>query len=252
MTTIGQTTGAAPRSALVLGGSSGIGADVVRVLARNGHDVAVGHLSGEDRAADLVGAAVDAGGRALAVRADVRTEQGVVDAFAAAEAELGGLDVVVHCVGGWTFTKLVDLTVEEMDEMWALNLRSALLVLREAARRLRDDGRVVLLSSAAADLAPARQIGYAAAKSGLETAARVAAKELGKQSITVNVVRPGATDTPQLRRTTSEKAIEAMSAAPALRRLGQPDDIAEVVGFLCSDRARWVTGAVLDATGGLR
>jgi 3-oxoacyl-[acyl-carrier protein] reductase len=245
-------TARAARTALVLGGSSGIGAEVVRVLARDGHDVAVGHLSGEDRAADLVRAVADLGRRAVAVRADARTEDGVIGAFAAAQAELAELDVVVHCVGGWTFTKLVDLSVEEMDEMWALNLRSALLVLREAARRLRDGGRVVLLSSAAADLAPPRQISYAAAKSGLETAARVAAKELGKQGITVNVVRPGATDTPQLRRTTSDKAIEAMSAAPALRRLGQPDDVAEVVGLLCSDRARWVTGVVLDATGGLR
>jgi 3-oxoacyl-[acyl-carrier protein] reductase len=245
-------TAPAARTALVLGGSSGIGAQVVRVLARDGHDVAVGHLSGEDRAAELARTVAETGRRAVGVRADARTEEGVVGAFEAVHSELGGLDVVVHCVGGWTFTKLVDLSVEEMDEMWALNLRSALLVLREAARRLHDGGRVVLLSSAAADLAPARQISYAAAKSGLETAARVAAKELGRQGITVNVVRPGATDTPQLRRTTSDKAIEAMSAAPALRRLGQPDDVAEVVGFLVSERARWVTGVVMDATGGLR
>lgn len=240
------------RCALVLGGSSGIGAAGVRALARDGHDVAIGYATGEDRAAALVGEVTDLGRRAVAVRADVRSEEGVVGAFESAEGELGGLDVVVHSVGEWTFTRLAELTVEEMDQMWALNLRSVLLTLREAARRLRDGGRIVVISSAVADLAPARQISYAAAKGGLETAVRVAAKELGKQGITVNAVRPGATDTPQLRRTTSEKAVEAMASAPALRRLGQPDDVADVVAFLCSDRARWVTGTVVDATGGLR
>lgn len=240
------------RTALVLGGSSGIGAAVVRALAREGHDVAVGHLSGTDRAGALVRDAVAEGRTAVAVQADVRTEQGVVDAFDAAERDLGGLDVVVHCVGAWTFTKLQDLTVEEMDESWALNLRSVLLTLRESARRVRDGGRVVVLSSAVADLAPARQISYAAAKGGLEAAVRVAAKELGRRGITVNAVRPGATDTPALRSTTSEKAIEAMSAAPTLRRLGEPEDVADVVVFLVSDAARWMTGSVLDATGGLR
>lgn len=240
------------RTALVLGGSSGIGAAVVRRLARDGHDVAVGHVTGEDRAAALVQEVAAAGRTGVAVGADVRTEEGVVGAFDAAERELGGLDVVVHSVGAWTFTKLADLTVEEMDESWALNLRSVLLTLRESARRVRDGGRVVVLSSAVADLAPARQISYAAAKGGLETAVRVAAKEMGRRGVTVNAVRPGATDTPALRRTTSEKAIEAMSSAPTLRRLGEPEDIADVVAFLAGDGARWVTGSVLDATGGLR
>lgn len=240
------------RAALVLGGSSGIGAAVVRRLAHDGHDVAVGHVTGEDRAAALVQEVADVGRTGVAVRADVRTEEGVVGAFEAAERELGGLDVVVHSVGAWTFTKLADLTVQEMDESWALNLRSVLLTLRESARRLRDGGRVVVLSSAVADLAPARQISYAAAKGGLETAVRVAAKEMGRRGVTVNAVRPGATDTPALRRTTSDKAIEAMSNAPTLRRLGEPEDIADVVAFLVGDGARWVTGAVLDATGGLR
>lgn len=239
-------------TALVLGGSSGIGAAVVRALVRDGHDVAVGHHSGPDRALALVGQAQAAGRRAVGVPADVRTEQGVVDAFDTAERELGGLDVVVHSVGAWTYTKLVDLTVEEMDESWALNLRSVLLTLRESARRVRDGGRIVVLSSAVADLAPARQISYAAAKGGLEAAVRVAAKELGRRGVTVNAVRPGATDTPALRRTTSEQAIEAMSGAPTLRRLGEPEDIADVVAFLAGTGGRWVTGSVLDATGGLR
>lgn len=173
------TAPASARTALVLGGSSSIGAAVVRAVAE---------------------------------RVDVRQDS----------------------VGDWTFTRLAELTVEEMDASRSLNLRSVLLALRESARRLPDGGRVVVLSSAVADLAPARQISDAAARGELETAVRVAANELGRQGITVTRFGP-VPRTPQLcagpPRTTPDKAVEAMSSASALR---------------------WVTGSVLDATSGLR
>jgi 3-oxoacyl-[acyl-carrier protein] reductase len=111
---------------------------------------------------------------------------------------------------------------------------------------------VVVVSSVAAVLAPARQTSYVMAKAAAEAAVRVAAKELGRKGIRVNAVRPGATDTPQLRSTTSEPAIEAMAKAPALGGLGDPDDVASAVTFLLSRGARWVTGTVVEATGGLR
>ena len=108
-----------------------------------------------------------------------------------------------------------------------------------------------MLSSAPADVAPAKQSKYAATRAGLEAAARVAAKELASRGITVNVVRPGATDTETLRAGTSDRAIEAMATSNAMRRLGTPDDIAGAVMMLVSPDAAWVTGAIIDATGGL-
>jgi 3-oxoacyl-[acyl-carrier protein] reductase len=231
---------------LVLGGSSGIGAAVVRRLAAAGRSVVFTHHTGGERAAAL---AAELGGGVRTVPCDVRRPEDLEAAFDAAGDALTG---VVHCAGAWTYTRLDELTVEELDDSWALNARSVALTLQQAGRHVIDGGSVVVVSSAAAELAPARQTSYVMGKAAAEAAVRVAAKEFGRKGIRVNAVRPGATDTPQLRSTTGEAAIEAMAKAPALRRLGDPDDVASVITFLLGPDAGWVTGTVVEATGGLR
>jgi 3-oxoacyl-[acyl-carrier protein] reductase len=231
---------------LVLGGSSGIGEATVRRLAADGVPVLFTHRTGADRAERIC---AELGEGVRTVPCDVRDPGSLAAAFAAAGDGLAG---VVHCAGAWTYTRLAELTVDELDDAWALNGRSVVLTLQHAGRVLPEGGAVVVVSSVAAELAPARQASYVMTKAAAEAAARVGAKELGRQGIRVVVVRPGATDTPQLRAGTSEKAIEAMAGAPALRRLGAPDDLSGVIAFLLGPDARWVTGTVVEATGGLR
>lgn len=236
-------------SAVVVGGGGGIGAAISERLA-TGHAVAIGYLNNEPRAESVAGKINDAGGSAVAIGSDVSTDHGVEVLFAAAE-QLAPIRTVVHCAGAWDFTKLDGLTSEIVERDFRTNLGSALLTLSAAAERVIDSGRIVMLSSAAAYLAPARQASYAAMKAGVEAAARVAAKELGRRGITVNVVRPGATDTDRLHDSTAPRAIEAMATANTARRLGTPDDIAKVVAWLATADSGWVTASVIDANGGL-
>ncbi|MFH5821917.1 SDR family NAD(P)-dependent oxidoreductase [Georgenia sp. AZ-5] len=237
--------------ALVIGGGGGIGSAVTRALSEDGYEVVVTYSANRERAEGLVGELVGSG-RPAALRALDATDSAQLDGAVRELAGGGRLTCLVHCVGRWTFTHLTELTDEEIDEILRLNLVSTLYALRAAGRHVADGGSVVTVSSAATDLAPKRQASYVAAKAGVEAASRVAAKELGARGVRVNVVRPGATDTGLLRSTTSPRAIEAMSTANVLRRLGTPGDVGEVVSFLCSDKARFVTGSVLDVAGGLR
>jgi 3-oxoacyl-[acyl-carrier protein] reductase len=239
----------AGRVAIVTGASRGIGRAVAERLGRDGAAVVVNYAARAERAAEVVESIAHAGGRARAVAADVSDAAQVAALFDTAEEAFGGVDVLVNNAGTAVFKPTADVTDEEFDRVFGLNARGTFFALREAARRLRPNGRVVNVSTGGtAGSSPGGGL-YTASKAAVEQFTSALAKELGPRGITVNSVLPGLTRTDGL--IMPRDAVEQAVARTPLGRLGEPDDVAAVVAFLVSDDARWVTGQHIRASGGL-
>ncbi|MFF9001348.1 SDR family oxidoreductase [Streptomyces achromogenes] len=243
---------AAPRRvALVTGGSRGIGRAVAERLAQEGLTVAVNYASDSASARETVEAITAAGGRAIALRADVADEHAVTDAFDRVRDEFGGVDVVVHCAGRLALSPIADLDLDVLDAVLRTNLRGTFVVARQAARRLRAGGSFVAFSTSVVATQFPAYGAYAASKGGVEAITLILARELRGRDITVNTVAPGPTATDMFLDGKTEEQIEALAKAAPLERLGTPADIAGVVAFLTSAQGHWVNGQVLRANGGM-
>lgn len=238
------------RVSVVTGASRGIGAATARRLARDGYAVMVNYLSNHDLAAGVVADIKAAGGIADLRQADVADPVAVAALFDAAEAAFGGVDIVVNNAGIMNVGPFALFTDDLFDRMMATNVKGSFNVLREAARRTRDGGRIISLSSSVIKMPPPATGPYAASKAAQESFTAVLAKELAGRNISVNAISPGAVDT-QLLRQHGEDALRGIPGATPHGRLGQPEDIAEVVAFLCSTGGFWVNGQNIPANGGL-
>ncbi|WP_067169191.1 SDR family oxidoreductase [Microtetraspora niveoalba] len=243
------------KTALVTGASRGIGRAVAERLAADGALVAVNYARDEAAAAETVAAITKKGGRAFPVRAELGVPGDVDALFAALDRELGSdapVDVLVHNAGINVSAVIEDVTPEMYDRGFAVNTRAAFFVTRRALARMPDGGRIVTITSGVTRIAFPEGIAYAMTKGALDSFTLALAKHLGPRGITVNNVAPGIIDTDinagWLRG--DADAWRASAARAALGRVGEPSDVADVVAFLASDDARWVTGATIDATGG--
>lgn len=238
------------RIAVVIGGSRGIGAAIAERLAATATVLLSysGDAAGAEAAVERIAAG---GGRASAVRADVRDRAAIEALFEAVRAQHGRIDILVNNAGISGAGPLIDLGWDAIGEVLDVNLRGTLYCIARAAPLFpASGGAIINLGSALAQQPVPGQALYAASKAGIEAVTRVAAQELGPRGIRVNAIAPGPVDTVLLGADEATKGFLASRAA--LGRIAVPGDIAAIAAFLASDEARWITGQVIGADGGLR
>jgi 3-oxoacyl-[acyl-carrier protein] reductase len=244
-------TDKANKVAIVTGASRGIGAAVAERLARDGLAVIINYSSNAGPAKTLVHQIEARGGRALAAKADVSDPDAIRGMFDAAERAFGGIDVLVNNAGIMKLARLADSDDASLDQQIAVNLKGSFYGMREAARRLRDGGRIVNFSTSVVGTKLETYSICAATKAAVETMTAILSKELRGRNITVNAVAPGPVATELFLTGKSPELIERMAKMTPMERIGTPEDIASVVSLLVSPDGGWINGQVLRANGGL-
>jgi 3-oxoacyl-[acyl-carrier protein] reductase len=245
----------AGKTAVVTGGSKGIGAGIAKALAAEGAAVAVNYASDRTGAEKVVAEITAAGGKAIAVQGSVAKAEDVTRLFDEAQTALGGIDILVNNAGVYAFTPLEAVTEAEFRRQFDTNVLGVLLASQEAAKRFGPDGgSIINISSSAVTLElPAFSI-YTGTKASVDAITRVLAKELGPRKIRVNAIAPGAVETEGTHTAgiIGSDFETQIVAGTALGRMGQPSDIAPVATFLASPDSFWITGEVIAVAGGNR
>jgi len=239
------------RIAIVTGASRGIGAAVAERLASDGLTVIVNY-SGDVKSAEALTAKIErGGGRALPVKADVSNPKAVREMFDKAAATFGGIDVLINNAGIMKLATIVDSDDALFDQQIAINLKGSFNTMREAAKRLRNGGRIVNFSTSVVGTKLETYGVYTATKSAVETMTAILSKELRGRNITVNAVAPGPVATELFLTGKSQELIDRLARMNPMERLGTPQDIASTVAFLVGPDGGWINGQVLRANGGM-
>ena len=238
------------KTALVTGASRGIGQYTAKRLASDGARVGVHYAINEQGAQETVAAIEAAGGSAFAVQAEFGARDSAQALWNACDEHADGVDIIVNNAGDAVYGRIHEIAEEDFDRQFAINVKAPLFIIQHGLSRLRDGGRIINISSAASYLASPMVTMYAMTKGAINTLTRTLAWDLGNRQITVNAVAPGPTTTTMSWWLADPDARAWAEAQTALGRVGDPQDIGDIIAFLASDGARWITGQVLDATGG--
>ncbi len=237
--------------AIVTGPSQGIGRAIAEQLGKEGASVLIDYRQNQQEAEQVVKVIEQQGGKAQAVQADISHVPDIVRLFETCLSTFGRPNILVANAGIVTLGPLTEISEEEFDRVFSLNAKGTLFSLREAAKHLQDGGRVVLTSSSTTFFPTSGAYIYAGSKATIKMYTEIAAQDLGGRGITVNSVVPGVIETSLATRLPQEFKDSVTQSSP-FKRLGQPQDIADVVAFLVSDEARWVTGQEILVNGGAK
>jgi 3-oxoacyl-[acyl-carrier protein] reductase len=235
------------KNALVTGGSRGIGRAIGERLAADGAMVVINYARNEQLAHEAVKAVSAKGGKAMGIQADVSKPAEVRRLFGEAEKAIGPLDVVIANAGVYLSKPLIENTEADYDYVFDINTRGVFFTLQEAARRVRDGGRIIAISTGGTKMMFPNSALYLGSKAAVEQFARSLSRELGPRNVTVNVLSPGFTDTDML----PDQYREYGASLSPFNRVGTAKEVADVAAFLASDAARWVTGQNVQAGGGV-
>jgi 3-oxoacyl-[acyl-carrier protein] reductase len=235
------------KNALVTGGSRGIGRAIGERLAADGATVVINYARNEQLAQEVVKAVSAKGGKGMGIQADVSKPAEVRRLFSEAEKAIGPLDVVIANAGVYLSKPLIENTEADYDYVFDINTRGVFFTLQEAARRVRDGGRIIAISTGGTKMMFPNSALYLGSKAAVEQFARSLSRELGPRNVTVNVLSPGFTETDML----PEQYREYGASLSPFNRVGTAKEVADVAAFLASDGARWVTGQNVQAGGGV-
>lgn len=236
--------------AIITGSSRGIGRAIAEQLADLGANVVINYSSSPEKAAEVAEAIIQKGGKAAAIHADLSKVSDVEQLFAQTIAAFGKVDILINNAGLMITKPLADVTEADFDKQFAVNVKGTFFACQQALLHMENNGRIVNFStSVVGQMFPAYSV-YAGTKGAVEQFTRQLAKEFGPKGITINAVAPGPVNTELFLVGKTEQQIEGIRKVNAFGRIGEPDDIANVIEFLVSDKSQWVTGQTLRVNGG--
>ncbi|OUL24405.1 3-ketoacyl-ACP reductase [Nostoc sp. RF31YmG] len=241
----------AGKVAIVTGASRGIGRAIALKLASNGASVTVNYAGNTAKAQEVVAEITQQGGQALPVQADISQVAEIKRLFDQTIEKFGKVDILINNAGIVIYQPITEVTESDFDKLVAVNIKGTYFACQQAAQRMAEGGRIINFSSSTTAMMLPTYSAYVATKGAVEQITRVLAKELGTKKITVNAVSPGPTDTELFRDGKTEEQINRLAQMAALGKLGDAQEIADVVAFLASDEARWITGQNIRVNGGI-